>query len=88
MQDYSSSHRNLPEGAIPKSLYEFKVGGLRDSAPPPPVRVFKMNPDGTPGELIRVEDGMTFEHYKDTKSFNWGNLHNMSESDGSIQTDG
>jgi len=88
MQGYGSYYRNIPAGMMPKTLSEFRVAGLRDSAPPPLVRVFKANKDGTPGELLRIENGDTFEHYKDTKSFNWGHLGNISEADGRIQTDG
>jgi hypothetical protein len=88
MNNYHNYVRNTPESFMPTGLNEFKVGGLRDSVPPPKVRVYKVKPDGSKGELIREENGDTFEHYKDTRSFNWGHLGNMSEADGSIKTNG
>ncbi len=86
MQGYGSYYRNIPAGMMPKTLSEFRVAGLRDSAPPPLVRVFRANPDGTPGELLRIEQGFTYEDAKTKGSYRWGDLSHMSEVDGRIIT--
>ncbi len=49
-----------PERAIGRLLassIERRVYGLRDSAPPSEVKVFRARPDGTPGKLLRIENG-------------------------------
>jgi hypothetical protein len=38
-----------------RSLISRKVPGLRTEVAPPPCKVFKLNDDGTKGELIRIE---------------------------------
>jgi hypothetical protein len=88
VNNYHNYVRNTPESFMPNGLMDFKVGGLRDSLPPPKVRVYKANKDGSKGELIREEDGDTFEHLKESKSFNWGHLGHMSEANGRIETSG
>ena len=39
----------------PTNKYMVLVNDLRDSAPPGEVKVYHQNPDGTRGELIRIE---------------------------------
>lgn len=41
-----------------------RVIGLRDAAPPQPVQVFRLNPDGSKGKLLRVEMPIRFEDMK------------------------
>lgn len=84
MQGYGSYYRNNPPGMLSKTLSEFRVAGLRDSAAPPPVRVYRVNPDGTKGDLIRVEPGKTFEEARTRSAYNWGDLVHMQESSGTI----
>jgi hypothetical protein len=88
VEDRSGYHRNTPEGVMLKSLNEYKVGGLRDTAPPSKVRVYKVNKDGSKGKLIRVEQSDTFEHLKEMNSFKWGHLGHMSESTGGMKSNG
>lgn len=47
----------IPQSIFPKSRFERLVAGLRDSNFEKPIecRVFKANPDGTKGELLRIE---------------------------------
>jgi hypothetical protein len=88
MEDRSGYHRNTPEGIMLKSLNEYKVGGLRDTIPPLPVRVYRANPDGTCGIFLRIETGETYEHYKEIGAFNWGHLGHMSEAQGGLKSNG
>ncbi len=44
-------NRNTPEGLLPKSLAKRNVAGLRDYSLPSEMRIYKVNPDGTVGEL-------------------------------------
>jgi len=39
----------------PKKSLEKLVSGLRNYAPPSECRVYRMNPDGTRGEFLRIE---------------------------------
>ena len=38
------------------------VAGLRIAAPPSEVRVYRANPDGTKGELLRIEEPKERKH--------------------------
>lgn len=46
-----------PPGFLPRNRADRLCYGLRDYQPSPsPVKVFKANPDGTTGELLRIEN--------------------------------
>ena len=46
---------NMPRNPLSRGGFESLVAGLRTEAPPSEVRVYKANPDGTVGELLRIE---------------------------------
>ena len=60
-----------------KMYYNFKrrVPGLRDVAPASEVKVFKANPDGTAGKLLRIEKPT----YITSKFISEGNIKNQGE---------
>lgn len=50
------ANRNVPNGLF----HHGACTGLRDSALPPKVRVYKANPDGSLGKFLHTEDGTDF----------------------------
>ncbi|MFA5036995.1 MAG: hypothetical protein WC479_07450 [Candidatus Izemoplasmatales bacterium] len=49
------ANKQPPTNWLPKLGYDKKVSGLRCFVQPNPVKVFRMNPDGSMGEFLRTE---------------------------------
>lgn len=61
-----SSHFT-PRSLLPHTILERKVEGLREAEAPSDIRVFKANPDGTIGELLRIEHMADYHPYFDKR---------------------
>ena len=46
---------NKPHGLIPRNYLETRIEGIREEVSPSDVRVYKANPDGSRGELVRID---------------------------------
>ena len=68
-------NRNTPLGFLHKNVTRIMVDGLRETEPPPPVRVYRVNPDGSK-VLIRVEQGQTYENMNTHRY--WGRMGDLS----------
>jgi len=51
-----SSFKSSTPSWKPQGRMRRIVEGLRDFAPSNPVKVFRMTPDGKPGEFLRIEE--------------------------------
>jgi hypothetical protein len=55
-----------PQNLLPQNRAEKNCSGLRSYEPPSSVKVYKVNPDGTRGEFLGIEEAT---YYGDPKLF-------------------